>query len=238
MAQSVTVGAAPLFVIDRDYSAADFRQLIASALEFPGVRGLDVTAGSGLKVTVAPGLAMAADTSGGFYSARIATATTLDLPAAQSTARIHLVVVRFLDPQAGDASGGVVLEVVTGTSSTAAPAAPARSVALAQVGVPANATGISQSNIADVSQVPGSSGRGVDSVTFDTGGLGTIEHNLGWTPRGGNYSFMMQSTGSTNIDLYPVSGGFTTTTARVRAFKPDGTAFAGTLSAVQWIVWR
>jgi hypothetical protein len=133
---------------------------------------LQVSAVTGeLKVSVAAGEAFVAQTqgsSGGAYYVRSPgavnsqTAEQVTVAAANATnPRVDLVVVRVKDSTYSGSVNSAVLETVTGTATagatlanrTGAPAAPATSLVLAYVLVPAKATSVVSGNIENVAKV-------------------------------------------------------------------------------------
>lgn len=75
---------------------------------------------------------------------------------------------------------------------------------------------------------------GVQSVTFDGSGIGTIIHDLGVVPS----VFLVQpELGSVPLYYAPYNrAGWTTTTATFRAWTTAGAAASGTLTRVYWLV--
>jgi hypothetical protein len=114
---------------------------------------LKVAAASGMTVTVGPGSFVVPNTASaiaGGYQATLASSVTLSVAAADTVnPRIDLVCANVVDN--GNSSSFGEVQIITGTpaSSPAAPAAPANSVPLALITVPANATSIVSGNIAD-----------------------------------------------------------------------------------------
>jgi len=112
-----------------------------------GGAGLLVAAGTGMTVTVKAGsfvVANSATPTAGGYAACLASAVTLNVQTADPTnPRIDVVVAYVSD--AGSSSSFGAIEIITGTAapSPSAPSAPANSITLAQVSVPAGATSLS-----------------------------------------------------------------------------------------------
>jgi hypothetical protein len=118
-----------------------------------GGAGLVVAAASGMNVTVQPGSFVVPNTTSpvsGGYSATLAQSATLAVQAASpSNRRIDIVVANVTDNGNSTSSGQV--QIITGTpaASPAPPSAPANSITLAQVTVPASATSVTAGNIKD-----------------------------------------------------------------------------------------
>lgn len=118
---------------------------------------LEVTASSGLTVSVADGRVLIAGTENsyqGTYFCENRGAATVTLAGADTTnPRIDLVVARVRDSiySGSAASDGFTIEAVTGTpaASPSAPSVPDNSVVLAEVTVGANATTVTSGNITD-----------------------------------------------------------------------------------------
>lgn len=124
---------------------------------WPGVTSgaaLKVTTATGMAVTVAPGSFVVPNSgapSAGGYKSTLASSGTLTVATSDPVnPRIDLVVAYVSDVGTSSSFGAV--EIITGTpaGSPSAPAAPANSVPLAQVTVPANATSIITGDIADI----------------------------------------------------------------------------------------
>ena len=115
---------------------------------------LKVSAASGMNVSVGPGSFVVPNTASaiaGGYRSTLASSGTLAVAASDpANPRVDLVVAYVSDVGTSSSFGAV--EIITGTpaASPVAPSAPANSVALAKVTVPANATSIVLGNIADV----------------------------------------------------------------------------------------
>jgi len=120
-----------------------------------GAGDLKVTAATGLQVTVAAGGAFVTDGAtpiAGAYHVFNDGPATLTLDASHLTLpRIDLVIAEVTDTAAGGAADAFRIRKVTGTAagSPVAPAVPARSLALAQVSVPATASSVVAGNITD-----------------------------------------------------------------------------------------
>lgn len=141
--------------------------------------GLGVTAGSGMTVNVGGGSFIASNPSAanGGYSATLASQATLTVAASDPVnPRIDLVCGTVVDN--GNSTSYGMVQVVTGTPapSPSPPATPASSARLAQVSVPALATGIVSGDITDVR-----------SYTCAVGGIVTQE--IAYAPPGYNGCF-------------------------------------------------
>lgn len=119
-----------------------------------GGAGLDVTASTGMSVNVQPGHYVVPNTgtptAGGYVSTLTATATLTVQTADPSNPRIDIVVA-YVSDVGSSASFGAV-EIITGVpaATPTAPAAPANSITLAQITVPAGVTAMTNGMIADV----------------------------------------------------------------------------------------
>jgi hypothetical protein len=117
-----------------------------------GNTGLAVSPGGGMSIFVGPGSAavQAASPSAGGYTTTLGTRATLTVQTADpSNPRIDLVVVFVND--LGTSSSTGVAEIITGTpaASPSAPSAPATSLALAQLTIPAGTTTVTSGMISD-----------------------------------------------------------------------------------------
>ena len=118
-----------------------------------GGAGLVVSAGTGMTVSVQPGSFVvpnsASPVSGGYVSTLSQQATLTVQTADPSNPRIDIVVAYVDD--AGDSSSFGAIAIYTGTAaaSPSAPSAPANSIILASVAVPANATSIAGGDLTD-----------------------------------------------------------------------------------------
>jgi hypothetical protein len=119
-----------------------------------GGAGLWVSPGTGMTVTVQPGSYVvpntATPTAGGYASTLSSQATLTVQTADPSNPRIDLVVAYVYDN--GDNTSFGAVEIITGVaaSSPSAPAAPANSITLGQINVPAAATSITSAMITDL----------------------------------------------------------------------------------------
>ena len=119
-----------------------------------GGAGLVVTAGTGMSVNVQPGSyvvpASATPTAGGYASTLASSAALTVQTADPNNPRIDLIVAYVSDVGTSSSFGAV--EIITGAAapSPAAPVAPANSVALAQLSVPAATTSITTGLITDL----------------------------------------------------------------------------------------
>lgn len=117
-----------------------------------GGAGLKVTPGGGMTVSVAPGsfAVPAGSPAAGGYTSTLATSGTLTVQTADpSNPRIDIVVAFVNDLGTSSSSGAV--EIITGTAaaSPSAPSAPASSVTLAQLTIPAGTSTVTSGMIAD-----------------------------------------------------------------------------------------
>jgi hypothetical protein len=121
---------------------------------FPGLADMKVSAGSGMNLAVNAGYCCVPNSSSGLqggYLAGLMNAGVLTVAAASpSTPRIDLVAVVVYD--LGTSASYADIELVTGTPATpaVAPAAPANSIILAQISVPAAVTTITSGMITDL----------------------------------------------------------------------------------------
>ncbi|WP_157695425.1 hypothetical protein [Nakamurella panacisegetis] len=107
---------------------------------------------SGMNLSVIAGQAMISG-----YIVSVDAAATVAIAAATTVARTDLVILRVRDIEAGDATSGASVEVVTGVS-TATPATPARSLVLARVAVGASVSSITGANLTDTRVYTASAG--------------------------------------------------------------------------------
>jgi hypothetical protein len=118
-----------------------------------GGAGLQVTAASGMNVNVQPGSFVTPNTtspvSGGYASTLTQSATLAVQAASPSNSRIDIVVACVVDNGNSTSFGQVQIIPGAPAASPAPPAAPANSITLAQVTVPAGATSITAGNIKD-----------------------------------------------------------------------------------------
>jgi hypothetical protein len=118
-----------------------------------GGAGLVINAGSGMSVLVQPGsfvVPVTSNPTAGGYCSTLASQATLTVATADpSNPRIDVVAAYVNDTGTSGSSGAV--EIITGTAAPTptAPAAPANSIVLAQVLVPAGSSSVSQGNITD-----------------------------------------------------------------------------------------
>jgi hypothetical protein len=116
-----------------------------------GGAGLLVTAGGGMTVAVEQGhfvIANSGSAIAGAYAATLATAGTLTLATADpSNPRIDIIVAVVNDTGTSSSNGEVTFVTGTPSASPSVPSAPANSITLAQVAVPAGATTITSGNI-------------------------------------------------------------------------------------------
>jgi hypothetical protein len=118
-----------------------------------GGGGLQVSPGTGMQVTVQPGSFVVPNsgtpTAGG-YVATLASLATLTVATSDPTnPRIDIVVAYVSD--VGTSSSFGAIEIITGTpaASPSAPSAPANSITLAEVEIPASATSVVSGDITD-----------------------------------------------------------------------------------------
>jgi hypothetical protein len=118
-----------------------------------GGAGLLVTAAGGVTVAVEQGHFVVPNTSSptsGAYAATLAQSGTVTLNSADpSNPRIDIVVAVVNDLGTSSSDGQVTFVAGTPSASPSAPAAPANSITLAQVAVPAAATSVTSGNITD-----------------------------------------------------------------------------------------
>lgn len=138
---------------------------------------LEVVPGGGMNVQAQSGAAFIEGENvacQGMYFVQNDAPVTLAIAASDPTdPRIDLVIAHVYDAAYGDAETAWHLEVITGTPSPAptAPTAPANSIVLAEVFVPAGATEITSANITDRRQAYGMcAGAGEETVVFNNNG--------------------------------------------------------------------
>jgi hypothetical protein len=119
-----------------------------------GGAGLEVSAAGGMTVHVQPGSIAVANTASpvsGGYTATLAQQGTLTVQTADpSNPRIDIVYAGVNDLGTSSSSGAVQYLAGTAASSPVAPSAPANSIILAQISVPASTTTITTGLITDV----------------------------------------------------------------------------------------
>jgi hypothetical protein len=119
-----------------------------------GGAGLVVSPGTGMTVTVQPGSFVVPNsgtpTAGGYVSTLVSQATLTVQTADPSNPRIDIVVANVVDNGNNTSFGEV--QIITGTAapSPSTPAAPANSITLCQLTVPATTTSITSGMLADV----------------------------------------------------------------------------------------
>lgn len=163
-------GIDPLWGDGLTYSAKELRQLSISA-QHPVVGGagpivvasgvypgsgdtpLKVSPSSGMVISVAAGFAVVQGTGTadqGAYRVGLATAGTIDVPAAHATlARFDLIVAKVIDNGDSTSTGPIALVQGTPAGSPAEPAVPANSTTLARITVGAAVSSINAGNITD-----------------------------------------------------------------------------------------
>lgn len=120
---------------------------------FPGLGAMGVSAGTGMSVSVDAGYCCVANSSSGLqggYVFGLMTSASLTVAAADTAnPRIDIVVAYVSD--VGSSSSFSAVEIITGTAaaSPSAPSAPANSLILAQILVPANITSMSSATVTD-----------------------------------------------------------------------------------------
>ena len=144
-----------------------------------GGSGLAVSAGTGMTVSVQPGSyvvpSTATPTAGGYVST-LASSATLTVQTADPVNPRLDIVVAYVSDTGTSASYGAV-EIITGTAapSPTAPSAPANSITLAQLSIPAAATSVTSGMITDLRPYTTTTGgilvAPVGSVTGYTGQL-------------------------------------------------------------------
>jgi hypothetical protein len=159
--------------------------------------GLYVTPGTGMTVDVAPGSFVVPNTASGIaggYQATLASSGVLTIEAADpSNPRIDIIVAQVIDNGNSTSSGAVAYVEGTAAASPSVPSAPANSIVLAHIAVPAAATSIISGDITD--ERPFTAGPGGimkanrGTVTGYQGGYAydepsdSLYHNAGAGPR-------------------------------------------------------
>jgi hypothetical protein len=121
---------------------------------FPGLGAMQVSAGSGMAATVAAGYCCVANSSSslqGGYIFGLMTSASLTVAAADPVnPRLDIIVAFVADN--GDSSSFSAVEIITGTpaSPPVAPAAPANSLTLASITIPANVVSVASGTITDL----------------------------------------------------------------------------------------
>lgn len=167
------------------------------------LEGLAVTAGGvGLSVDVQPGIAIVENPApwGGPYNVGSDSVVNVPLvPANASNPRIDVIVARVYDSAYEGAEDRWALEVVTGAAAASPlpPTLPNRSLALAQVTVPASASSIGAGDVTDLRAAVGAAGGGLGQFVRLDGG--TMSGNL---DMGGN---RITTLGDPTTDLQAVN---------------------------------
>lgn len=169
MTVRATKWADTLQVTGEDLRLAETSYWVGSSSNRVGVRAGTLPGGSAsnlavnqtpgnpsMNVVVPPGHAIVQGTEstvqGAYIVVNDADLVLAVAPSDATNPRIDIVVVRVRDKQYSGSTVGASIEVITGVPapSPTPPAAPANSVVLAQISVPAGATAIQQSQITDV----------------------------------------------------------------------------------------
>lgn len=153
----------PIWLQAKSYAASEDRLLLSALM--PGGGVVRSTSGSGgllvtqtatasMNVQIAAGYAfvpgsIAAATQGTYFVYNDASVTVTLAASDPSLPRVDLIVVRVQDSAFAGSVDSATIERVTGTPGAGAPAAPSNTLTLAQVTVPAGATSVTNSNIAD-----------------------------------------------------------------------------------------
>lgn len=168
MAVRATKWADTLQVTGEDLRLAETTYWVGSSSNRVGVRagtlpggpasnlGVNQTSPPSMSVVVPPGHAIVqgteSTTQGAYVVVNDADLTLPIAPADATNPRIDIVVVRVRDKQYSGNTVAASIEVVTGVPAPTPtpPAAPANSIVIAQISVPAGATAIQQSQITDL----------------------------------------------------------------------------------------
>ena len=161
-----------------------------------GGAGLAVSPGTGMTVAVGPGSFVvpnsASPSAGGYVSTLSQQATLTVQTADPSNPRIDLVCANVTDNGNSTSSGEVQIITGTAAASPSAPSAPANSITLAQITVPAAATSIVSGNIADTR--PYTVAAGGVLVNSKTLGLGAGYNGLlAFDPASGSFYHLAAS---------------------------------------------
>ncbi|MFJ9771244.1 hypothetical protein ACIRVF_08365 [Kitasatospora sp. NPDC101157] len=195
-----------------------------------GGTGLAVTAGTGMAVNVQPGSFVvpntATPTAGGYVSTLPSSGTLTVQTADPSNSRIDIVVAYVSDVGTSSSFGAV--QIITGVAAPtpSVPAAPANSITLAKVTVPAAASSITSGMIAD--QRP---------FTTTTGGIlvapkGTVTGYPGqvaWDKPSGSF-YHNNSTGAQQMKVLPWPPFISTLTYNFNWYGAETTVTSGTIT--------
>lgn len=144
----------PNWIQQGNYAAVNDRRLIGAIWPNEGVSGMVASAGAGMTVNIAAGVAVV---NIGLYNACLCSSNATEavvIPTAPpSNPRIDLIVCQVRSNELdGGPNNDWLFQVVTGTpaASPVPPAVPARAVEIAQVLVPAGSVSVIAGNITDI----------------------------------------------------------------------------------------
>ncbi|MGA5820801.1 hypothetical protein ACPC54_23410 [Kitasatospora sp. NPDC094028] len=195
-----------------------------------GGAGLQVTAGTGMTVNVQPGSYVvpntATPTAGGYVSTLASSAALTVQTADPSNARIDIVVAYVSDVGTSSSLGAV--QIITGVAAPtpSVPTAPANSITLAKITVPAAATSITSGMIAD--QRPFTTAAGgvlVAPKNSVTGYAGQVA----WDKASGSF-YHNNSSGSQQMKVLPWPPFITTISYNFNWFGSESTVLSGTIT--------
>ena len=193
---------------------------------------LKVSTASGMTITVGPGSFVVPNTASavaGGYRSTLASSGTLSVASADPTnPRIDIVVAWVND--LGTSSSGGQVQIYTGTpaSSPSAPSAPANSVILAQIAVPAMATSITSGNIADERTFTAAAGGIV--IAPKSGGLpGGYNGLMCYDPASGSF-YHMSAAGVRQAHVLPFAPVHTISTASRTLGSTIGTILSSSVT--------
>ncbi|MGW2371654.1 hypothetical protein [Kitasatospora sp. NPDC001683] len=195
-----------------------------------GGAGLLVSAGAGMTVSVQPGSYVvpntATPTAGGYVSTLASSATLTVQTADPSNPRIDIIVAYVSDVGTSSSFGAV--QIITGVAAAtpSTPAAPANSITLSKLTVPAAATSITSGMLAD--QRP---------FTTTTGGIlvapkGTVTGYAGqiaWDKPSGSF-YHNNNAGAQQMKVLPWSPIINTLTSNFNWYGTETTVLSGTIT--------
>jgi hypothetical protein len=169
-----------------------------------GGAGLQVTPGSGMTVKVQPGSYVVPNSgspvSGG-YSSTLAQQGTLNVQAADaSNPRVDIVVAVVIDNGDNTSTGQIQYIAGAAAASPGAPDAPANSIVLAQITVPANTTAITSGMVAD--QRPFTTAAG-GIIVAEPGTVTGYEGMAAFDKANGRFYHNSNTTGDTQFKTLP-----------------------------------
>ncbi|MFE2407131.1 hypothetical protein ACFXDE_02170 [Kitasatospora sp. NPDC059408] len=248
MATQVTTSV-PLWLTGKTYDASggnDLRNSAVTAYFYdPGIvtgsnigvlggviggAGLAVTAGSGMTVVVGPGSYVvpntATPTAGGYVSTLASAATLTVQTADPSNPRIDIIVAYVSD--VGTSSSLGAIQIITGVAAVtpSTPAAPANSITLAKLTVPAAASSITNGMIADQRPFTTTAGGVLVAPKNAVTGYGG---QVAWDKGSGSF-YHNNSSGAQQLKVLPWPPYITTLTSNFSFLGAETTVLSGTIT--------